>query len=47
MNAGSQLHAAPSLEAADWLVDESGEMGYWVSSLVPEGFDAYVRILHP
>ena len=47
MNAGSQLHAAPSLAAADWLVDESGEMGYRVSSLVPEGFDAYVRILHP
>ena len=24
MNAGSQLHAAPSLAAADWLVNESG-----------------------
>ena len=34
MNAGSQLHAAPSLAVADWLVDESGEMGYRVTPLV-------------
>lgn len=44
---GDGLHAAPSLDPADWLVDETGRMGYRVSSLVPEGFDAYVRILHP
>ena len=47
MTAEGALHAAPSLAAAGWLVDESGEMGYRVSSLVPEGFDAYARILHP
>ena len=47
MNAGSPLHAAPSLAAADWLVDESKRMGHRVDSLVPEGFEAYVRVLHP
>ena len=47
MNAGSPLHAAPSLAAADWLVDESKRMGHRVDFLVPEGFEAYVRVLHP
>ena len=47
MNAGSPLHAAPSLAAADWLVDEDGEFDCRVTSLVPAGFDAYVRVLHP
>ncbi|MXV99113.1 MAG: hypothetical protein F4126_03545 [Acidimicrobiaceae bacterium] len=47
MSTGDGLHAAPSLDAADWLIDEGGKMGYRVSSLIPEGFDAYVRILHP
>ena len=47
MNAGSPLHAAPSLAAADWLVDEDGKFDCRVTSLVPGGFDAYVRVLHP
>ena len=47
MNAGSPLHAAPSLAAADWLVDEDGKFDCRVTSLVPAGFDAYVRVLHP
>lgn len=39
--------AASSAAPANWLVDESPTIEYRVRSLIPEGFNAYVRVFHP
>lgn len=32
---------------ADWIAPRLGPFGGWVGSVVPRGFPAYARILHP
>jgi hypothetical protein len=32
---------------ADWIADRVVDFGYCVTAIVPQGFDAYVRIFHP
>jgi hypothetical protein len=36
-----------AVEAADWIAERIGPLGAGVTSVVPAGFDAYARILHP
>jgi hypothetical protein len=42
-----RLHASSRLAEADWLAARLRPFGSGVASLVPGGFPAYVRILHP
>lgn len=41
------LELQQDLTPADWVVDRIHELGTDVGSVVPEGFEAYVRLLHP
>lgn len=46
------MESAPSLRPAaaalgDWIGPRLGPFGGWVGSVVPHGYDAYVRVLHP
>ena len=43
----SRLHFATDVSAADWIVARVGPFGSGVGALVPHGFEAYARILHP
>jgi hypothetical protein len=46
MSIGSlQLHQ--DLSPASWVVERLGEFGADVNSVVPSGFDAYLRLFHP
>ena len=42
-----QLQASSRLAEADWIADRLRPFGSGVASIVPDGFPAYVRILHP
>jgi hypothetical protein len=42
-----QPRPVTDLSAADWVVAGIGPFGTGVGSLVPHGFEAYARILHP
>jgi hypothetical protein len=42
-----QLHASSRLTEADWVAARLRPFGSGVASIVPDGFPAYVRILHP
>ncbi|GAA2828408.1 hypothetical protein [Kribbella solani] len=42
-----RVQAAGAVEAADWVVAGVGEFGSGVGGLVPWGFEAYARVLHP
>jgi hypothetical protein len=43
----SRLQFAIDVSAADWVVARVGPFGSGVGGLVPHGFEAYARILHP
>lgn len=43
----SRLHFATDVSAAEWVVVNVGPFGSGVGALVPQGFAAYARILHP
>ncbi|MFC4908285.1 hypothetical protein [Actinomadura gamaensis] len=43
----SRLSACGDVSAADWVVAGIGPFGSGVGGLVPHGFEAYARILHP
>ena len=42
-----RLHPSSRLVEADWLASRLGPFGSGVASVVPNGFPAYSRILHP
>jgi hypothetical protein len=42
-----ELHPAADVTAADWLGPRLRRFGSAVTAVVPDGFPAYVRILHP
>lgn len=42
-----ELHPSTDVTAADWLRPRLRRFGSTVSAVVPDGFPAYVRILHP
>ncbi|WP_317494201.1 hypothetical protein [Haloechinothrix sp. LS1_15] len=35
------------VSVGDWIAPRLGTFGGWVGSVVPHGFDAYARVLHP
>ena len=41
------LHPSADVTAADWLEPRLRRFGSAVAAVVPNGFPAYVRILHP
>ena len=41
------MHVARSSDAADWIVPRLHPFAADVGSFIPEGFEAYARILHP
>jgi hypothetical protein len=43
----SGLHASPEVVAAEWLRRRLRPFGSAVAAVVPDGFPAYIRILHP
>lgn len=43
----SRLQFVTDVSAADWVVANVGPFGSGVGGLVPYGFEAYARILHP
>jgi hypothetical protein len=43
----SRLRFAADVSAADWVAANVGPFGSGVGALVPRGFQAYARILHP
>lgn len=43
----SRLRPVAEVSAADWVVEGVGPFGSGVGALVPHGFAAYARILHP
>src|ERR1700687_3137047 len=43
----SRLRLATDASAGDWVVRGVGPFGSGVGALVPHGFEAYERILHP
>jgi hypothetical protein len=43
----ARLRPVTDVAAAAWVVEGVGEFGSGVNALVPSGFDAYARILHP
>jgi len=45
--APTKLHSSPRLDEADWVEQRLLPFGSGVGSIVPAGFPAYVRILHP
>jgi hypothetical protein len=47
MSTGSRLRLATDTSAGDWVVRGVGPFGSGVGALVPHGFEAYGRILHP
>lgn len=47
MTRRSRLRFAADASAADWVVANVGPFGSGVGALVPRGFQAYARILHP
>ena len=42
-----RLMAAADARAADWIVEALRTFAESVTSLVPGGFEAYVRVFHP
>ncbi|MPV37005.1 hypothetical protein [Georgenia subflava] len=42
-----ELVRAADGDFENWIAPRLGPFGGWVGSVVPRGFDAYVRILHP
>lgn len=46
MRVGS-LELREDLSPADWVVDRIHDFAVDVGSIIPEGFEAYVRLLHP
>jgi hypothetical protein len=42
-----ELHPAADVTAADWLEPRLRRFGSAVAAVVPDGFPAYVRVLHP
>lgn len=47
MTASCRLQAVDDVSAASWVAAGVGPFGSGVRSLLPEGFEAYARILHP
>jgi hypothetical protein len=47
MVASAQLRLASDVSPADWAVSRIGPFGSGVGGLLPHGFAAYARILHP
>lgn len=47
MSVSTRLRSAADTSPADWVTLRVGPFGSGVGSLVPHGFDAYARILHP
>jgi hypothetical protein len=47
MSTASRLRLATNASAGDWVVRGVGPFGSGVGALVPHGFEAYGRILHP
>ncbi|MCL3859421.1 hypothetical protein [Actinotalea sp. K2] len=43
----SPLRHEPDLQAGAWVAERLGTFGAVVGSLVPQGFEAYARVLHP
>ncbi len=41
------LRHEPDARVGDWLVESFGPLGARVTSLLPAGFEAYARVLHP
>ena len=44
---GGRLSFVSDVWVADWLGPRLGPFGGWVGSVVPRGFEAYARVLHP
>ncbi len=47
MEAKTRIRPASEVAAADWIAARLGPFAARIDSLVPGGFEAYVRILHP
>jgi hypothetical protein len=47
MTRHSRLRFVTDVSAADWVVARVGRFGSGVGGLVPHGFEAYARVLHP
>ena len=43
----SRLRFATDVSAAEWVTERIGPFGSGVGGLVPHGFEAYARVLHP
>jgi hypothetical protein len=43
----SEPHWSETVEQAAWIADRLSDFGTTVSSIVPSGFEAYARLLHP
>lgn len=42
-----ELRPVRDVSVATWIAPRLGPFGGWVGSIVPQGFEAYARILHP
>ena len=47
VNSRSRLRPLTDVAPASWLVEEIGEFGAGVRSLLPSRFESYARLLHP
>ncbi|MCD0448142.1 hypothetical protein LO762_02865 [Actinocorallia sp. API 0066] len=47
MDLGSRLRPLTDMSPGGWIVERTGAFGSGVGALVPAGFEAYARILHP
>ena len=45
--ANSRLRPSSRTAEADWIADQLAPFGSGIAAIVPNGFDAYVRVLHP
>lgn len=41
------MKSLDNVSEAAWIASRLGPAGGWVGSLIPQGFEAYVRVLHP
>ena len=43
----SRLRPSSRTAEADWIADQLAPFGSGMAAIVPNGFEAYVRVLHP
>ena len=44
---GGRLHTVTDMSVTEWIAPRLGPFGGQVGSVVPHGFQAYARVLHP